>query len=407
MKAYKVGGCVRDRLLSKNPKDTDWVVVGSTPEEMKKKGFVQVGESFPVFLHPKTREEYALARTEKKTGTGHTGFETNHSPDVTLREDLSRRDLTINAIAEDSDGTIYDFNDGVADINSRTLRHVGPRFSEDPLRVLRVARFAAQLPGFTVSGPTLSLMREIYMRGELQDLTPERVWKECEKALTGSDPWRFFEVLWRCRADSHVFPEFQRLWGVPQPEAHHPEGSVDKHMKLVMDIICRMTSDPIIRFGALCHDLGKGTTPRNSWPQHIDHEKRGVEVINQMCKRLKIPNEYRDFARTCSKHHLRFHKILEMNPGKVVKLLTSLKFRHGPNYGINEFVKVCLADARGRKDTDPRCEANNRKYLIDCAFAAGVVKARTHDREGNPIEGKQVGELLHQDMAEAISKINK
>ena len=289
MKIYQVGGAVRDKLLGKPVKDRDWVVVGATPEEMDALGYQPVGKDFPVFLHPETYEEYALARTERKTGPGYKGFAVHYAPDVTLEDDLARRDLTINAMAEDSDGRLIDPFGGRTDLENKILRHVSPAFIEDPLRVLRVARFATRLD-FQIADETLALMRQIVESGELDHLVAERVWSELERALGEARPVRFFEVLRDCGALETLFPDIERLFGVPQPPEHHPEVDTGVHTMLVLEQAARLSDDRQIRFAVLTHDLGKGTTPPAEWPKHTGHEERSAELIRLLCKRYRIPN---------------------------------------------------------------------------------------------------------------------
>ena len=291
MKTYLVGGAVRDELLGYPYKERDWVVVGATVDEMLAAGFQQVGKDFPVFLHPETKEEYALARTERKTAAGYKGFDVHASPDVTLEEDLVRRDLTINAIAKDEHGEVIDPYHGVGDIEERLLRHVSSAFSEDPVRILRIARFLARYAhlGFSIADETMQLMRTMVDNGEVDALVPERVWQEMHKALTERTPSRFIEVLRECGALARILPELDALFGVPQPEEHHPEIDTGIHTLLVLQQACKLSDDADVRFAALMHDLGKGTTPPSEWPQHIEHEARGADIVVKVCKRLRIP----------------------------------------------------------------------------------------------------------------------
>jgi tRNA nucleotidyltransferase (CCA-adding enzyme) len=349
MKTYLVGGAVRDELLDYPHKEKDWVVVGATPEEMLAAGFQQVGKDFPVFLHPETKEEYALARTERKTSPGYKGFDVHATPEVTLEQDLLRRDLTINAIAKDEAGEIIDPFNGLQDIHDRILRHVSPAFSEDPVRILRVARFAARYLhlGFIVADETMQLMKQMVADGEVDALVPERVWQEMEKALGERSPSRFIEVLRDCGALERILPELDRLFGVPQPEEHHPEVDTGIHTMMVLQQACRLSEDTEVRFAALMHDLGKGVTPESEWPNHIEHEARGADIVLDVCKRLRIPNEYRDLAERTARFHLHYHRALELKPSTVVKTLEQLDAFRKPQR-FEKFLLASEADARGR-----------------------------------------------------------
>jgi tRNA nucleotidyltransferase (CCA-adding enzyme) len=349
MKAYLVGGAVRDELLDYPHKEKDWVVVGATPEDMLAAGFQQVGRDFPVFLHPDTKEEYALARTERKTSPGYKGFDVHATPDVTLEQDLLRRDLTINAIAKDETGEIIDPFNGMRDIHDRILRHVSPAFTEDPVRILRVARFAARYLhlGFIVADETMQLMKQMVDNGEVDALVPERVWQEMEKALGERSPSRFIEVLRDCGALKRILPELDRLFGVPQPEEHHPEIDTGIHTLMVLQQACRLSGDTEVRFAALMHDLGKGVTPESEWPQHIEHEARGAKIVLDVCKRLRVPNEYRDLAERTARFHLHYHRALELKPSTVVRTLEQLDAFRKPQR-FEKFLLASEADARGR-----------------------------------------------------------
>ena len=349
MKTYLVGGAVRDELLDYPHKEKDWVVVGATPEDMLAAGFQQVGKDFPVFLHPETKEEYALARTERKTSPGYKGFDVHATPDVTLEQDLLRRDLTINAIAKDETGEIIDPFNGLQDIHDRILRHVSPAFAEDPVRILRVARFAARYLhlGFIVADETMQLMKQMVEDGEVDALVPERVWQEMEKALGERSPSRFIEVLRDCGALERILPELDRLFGVPQPEEHHPEIDTGIHTLMVLQQACRLSDDTGVRFAALMHDLGKGVTPESEWPHHIEHEARGADIVLDVCKRLRIPNEYRDLAERTARFHLHYHRALELKPSTVVNTLEQLDAFRKPQR-FEKFLLASEADARGR-----------------------------------------------------------
>lgn len=349
IQTYKVGGCVRDELLDLPVKDRDWVVVGASPEEMIDAGYKPVGKDFPVFLHPDTKEEYALARTERKTAPGYAGFTFHAAPDVTLEEDLRRRDLTINAIAEAADGELIDPFHGQRDLKQRLLRHVSPAFVEDPLRILRVARFAARFSelGFKIASETLLLMREMVDNGEVDALVPERVWQETMGALKEPTPIRYFGVLRECGALAKLFPELEQLFGVPQPEEHHPEIDTGLHTMMVLTQAARLSSDPRVRFAALVHDLGKGTTPEEEWPKHVEHEERGVPLVEDMCRRLRVPNDFRDLAVLVTRYHLHYHRATEMNDATFLETLQALDAFRRPER-FEQFLLACEADSRGR-----------------------------------------------------------
>lgn len=349
MDIYLVGGAVRDRLLGRTPLERDFVVVGATPEDLLALGYRPVGKDFPVFLHPDTGEQYALARTERKTGPGYYGFATRFAPDVTLEEDLARRDLTINAMAQDAAGELVDPYGGRRDLAARVLRHVSPAFVEDPLRVLRVARFAARFAplGFTVAPETLELMREIVARGEMAALVPERVWVETERALGEDRPTAYFEVLRRCGALASVFPEIAALDGVPQPEKWHPENDTGVHTMQVLEVAAELSRDTTVRFAALVHDVGKGLTPREDWPRHVGHEEAGARLIEQLAARLRLPTEHRELAVLVARYHARVHRVAEQRPGTVLELLERTDaFRRAERF--DRFLHACEADARGR-----------------------------------------------------------
>jgi tRNA nucleotidyltransferase (CCA-adding enzyme) len=349
MDIYLVGGAVRDRLLGRPHTEHDYVVVGARPDDLLALGYRPVGKDFPVFLHPQTGEQYALARTERKTGPGYYGFATRFSPDVTLEEDLARRDLTINAMAQAASGAIVDPYGGQRDLASRTLRHVSPAFVEDPLRVLRVARFAARFAslGFTVAPATMELMRHVVDSGELSALVPERVWVETDRALGEERPEVYFEVLRTCGALAIVFPEIAALYGVPQPEMWHPEIDTGVHSLQVLEVAASLSRDTTVRFAALMHDVGKGVTPREDWPGHIGHEEAGARLIETLCDRLRVPNEHRELAVLVARHHARVHRVAEQRPGTILELLeVTDAFRRAERF--ERFLLACEADARGR-----------------------------------------------------------
>ena len=349
MNIYLVGGAVRDKLLGLPIKDRDWVVVGATPEEMIEQKFTPVGKDFPVFLHPKTAEEYALARTERNTAAGYTGFQFHADNDVTLEEDILRRDLTINALVEDENGKIIDYVNGQADIENKILRHVSPAFKEDPVRILRIARFAARFStlGFTVADETMKLMSEMVDEGEVDSLVAERVWQETVKALAEPSPEVFIEVLRECGALKILFPEIDRLFGVPQPVEHHPEIDTGVHTMMVLQQSCLLTNDPVIRFAALTHDLGKGTTPKDILPHHYDHEERGFHLVRELCDRYRIPNQFRQLAEITSRYHTHVHRAFEVKAKTLLKVLNNTDAFRKPER-FEQFLLACTADSHGR-----------------------------------------------------------
>lgn len=346
MKVYQVGGAVRDRLLGHPVKDRDWVVVNATPEQMRRLGYLQVGKDFPVFLHPETKEEYALARTERKTGPGYKGFVFHASAEVTLEEDLRRRDLTINAMALTGDGLLIDPFGGEADLKRGVLRHVSPAFVEDPVRLLRVARFAARL-GFRIAEETARLMGDMVTGGEVDALVPERVWGELRGALSTDRPARFFQVLRECGALARLFPELDALFGVPQSPKSHPEVDTGVHVMMVLEQAARLSPDPRVRFAALTHDLGKGLTPPDQWPSHKGHEERGVDLVKNLCRRYRVPREYRELAVTTARYHGACHSALDLRPEGLFELLISVDALRRPSR-FERFLLACEADFRGR-----------------------------------------------------------
>ena len=400
MQTYLVGGAVRDKLLDIPVKDRDWVVVGATPEEMLDKGFKAVGKDFPVFLHPETKEEYALARTERKSGKGYKGFTFHSSPDVTLEEDLQRRDLTINAIAEDEHGNLIDPYGGASDIKDKLLRHVSPAFTEDPLRVLRIARFASSL-GFKIAPETMSLLKEISESDELEALVPERVWTEMEKALMGNYPARFILVLRSCNALQKLFPEIEALFGIPQPKEYHPEIDTGLHTIMSLNQSTRLSDDPMIRFAVLVHDLGKATTPKDTLPSHHGHEGRGAKIINKLCKRYRIPNKYRELAVNVSKFHLDCHRIQEMKPETILKKLEQLDAFRRPER-FEQFLIACEADARGRAGFEDR-DYPQSEFFKNALKAANEVNSKSLQEQG--LEGKALGQEIKKQQIENIKKM--
>lgn len=349
MKIYLVGGAIRDRLLGRPVTERDYVVVGATAQELLDQGFRRVGKDFPVFLHPETHEEYALARTERKTKPGYHGFAIHAEPDVSLEDDLRRRDLTINSLAEDEKGLLIDFYGGRADLENRVLRHVSPAFTEDPVRILRVARFAARYAelGFWVADETLHLMQQMVRSGEVDALVPERVWQELVKALADPLPSRFFQVLRDCGALARLFPEIEQLFGVPQPEHWHPEVDTGVHALMVVDTAARLSKDTEVRFAALSHDLGKGATPAAILPSHHGHEQRGLSLINALCDRLKAPKRFRDLALIVARHHGRVHQAGKLNAKTLLKLLEHTDALRRPTR-FEQMLTACEADFRGR-----------------------------------------------------------
>ncbi|RRZ96893.1 multifunctional CCA addition/repair protein [Erwinia sp. 198] len=349
MKSYLVGGAVRDALLNLPVKDKDWVVVGASPAEMLALGFQQVGRDFPVFLHPDTQQEYALARTERKNGSGYTGFVCYAAPDVTLEQDLQRRDLTINAIAQDDEGRYYDPYNGRADIEQRQLRHVSAAFNEDPLRVLRVARFAARFAhlGFVIAGETLALMRSMAESGELSELTPERVWKETEKALESRMPQVYFQVLRDCGALAVLFPELDNLYGVPAPAKWHPEIDTGVHTLMTLAIAAELSDEVDVRFATLFHDVGKALTPPEKWPSHHGHGPAGVPLVEQLCQRLRVPNAIRDLALLVTEFHDLVHTVERQSPETLVALFDRIDAWRKP-HRVEQIALTSEADARGR-----------------------------------------------------------
>jgi tRNA nucleotidyltransferase (CCA-adding enzyme) len=376
MQTYLVGGAVRDKLLGLETKDRDWVVVGAAPQEMLDLGYQQVGQDFPVFLDPESHDEYALARTERKTGPGYKGFAINSSPEVTLEEDLLRRDLTINAIAMDENGSLIDPFGGQFDIEDRVLRHVSGAFVEDPLRVLRVARFAARFAhlGFRVANETRDLMRSICHSGELDHLVPERIWKELELALTSQTPSVFIEVLRECYALAAILPEVNNLFGVPQPEKYHPEIDTGLHILLCLEQARKLSDDSVVLYATLVHDVGKGLTDPDQWPSHVGHEAAGLSLLNQIESRLRVPKEHAQLSRLVCEHHTKLHRVKELKPATVLKLLESLDAFRRPER-LDKFLLACEADARGRTGLETRDYPQN-VYLKTLLLSASAIDSR-------------------------------
>ncbi|GLZ84906.1 multifunctional CCA protein [Metapseudomonas resinovorans] len=400
MQIYKVGGAVRDRLLNRPITENDWVVVGATAEEMLEKGYRPVGADFPVFLHPQTGEEYALARTERKSGRGYGGFTFYASPDVTLEQDLIRRDLTVNAMAEDDHGKLIDPYDGQKDLEARVLRHVSPAFAEDPLRVLRVARFAARYAplGFTVAQETLELMRQIAESGELDALTPERSWKEISRALMEPRPDVFIQVLHECGALAAWLPEVDDLFGVPQPAKHHPEVDTGVHVLAVLRQCAEHDQPLTVRWASLLHDLGKGLTPEEEWPQHIAHEKRGLKLIKAINERCKAPRDCQELALLVGEYHTHAHRALELRASTLLELLQSFDVYRRPQR-FEEFVAASEMDARGRTGLEHR-DYPQAAYLLGAAQAARGVAVQPLLEKG--LKGAELGEALKAERLKAL-----
>lgn len=404
MKTYLVGGAVRDECLGREVTERDWVVVGATPEALLDLGYKPVGRDFPVFLHPETGEEYALARTERKSGHGYHGFEFHAAPDVTLQQDLARRDLTVNAMARDGEGNLVDPFGGQRDLEARVLRHVSPAFVEDPVRVLRVARFAARFVplGFSVADETMALMRAMVDSDEVSHLVPERVWQETERAMGEPSPRSFVEVLRECGALAIIFPEVNALFGVPQRAEWHPEVDTGEHLLLVLDQAARLSEDPRVRFAALVHDLGKGITPAEMLPSHRGHEETGLALVEALCRRLRVPKSYQRLGEIVCRDHLNCHRVLEMTPAGIMRVLERTDaLRQPERFGL--FLLACEADARGRKGAadDPYPQAD---YLRACREAAAGVDARELVDQG--FDGPELGERLREQRIAAIRAVN-
>ena len=394
MQIYLVGGAVRDRLLNYPSTESDWVVVGATPEQMTDHGFKPVGRDFPVFIHPKTNEEYALARTERKSGRGYKGFEFYTSTEVTLEQDLIRRDLTINAMAQDSAGNILDPFGGQQDLEKKLLRHVSEAFIEDPLRVLRVARFAARYHhlGFTIADETIDLLKSTVAKGEMEFLVAERVWKETSRALTEQSPHIFIEVLRNCGALSVLFPEIDALFGVPQRADYHPEVDTGIHTLMALKQSVKISNSGAVRFSVLVHDLGKALTPETVLPSHTGHEKSGLPVVKAVCDRLGVPNQYRQLAMAVTEYHLHSHKARELKPATILKLFQNIGALRDSNR-LTEFLNCCEADARGRAGFED-ITYQPKQYLMDALLA--VQKVDISDLVADGVKGADIGSQLKQ-----------
>ncbi len=417
MQIFMVGGAVRDALLGLDVQDHDWVVVGSTPEELAALGYLPVGKDFPVFLHPDTREEYALARTERKTARGYRGFEVQASPEVTLDEDLARRDLTINAIAAPSragtPGFEADFDSlqdpfgGQQDIEARVLRHVTQAFREDPVRILRVARFAARFDDFSVAPETLQMMKEMVDGGEADALVAERVWQELSRGLMENTPSRMFEVLRECGALKVLLPEVDRLWGVPQRAEYHPEVDTGIHLMMVLDMAAQLNAPLPVRFACLTHDLGKGTTPADVLPRHIGHEERSARLLKGVCERLRVPVECREIADVVAREHGNIHRSSEFGAAALVRLLERCDaFRKPQRFA--DVLLACECDARGRLGLEGSAYPQRQRLLAVLGAAQAVA---TQDIAGKAqasgIDGKKIGELIHSARVEAVATASR
>ena len=400
MKTYLVGGAVRDQLLGRPVHERDWVVVGARPDDLLARGFRPVGRDFPVYLHPDTQEEYALARTERKSGSGHTGFICDFSPDISLEEDLVRRDLTVNAMALDDHGEVVDPYGGRRDLAARLLRHVSPAFREDPLRVFRVARFAARYAplGFVVADDTRELMRTMVSSGELADLTPERVWKETERALGEPRPDVFIEVLRDCGALAIWFPEVDKLFGVPQPVQHHPEVDSGVHTLMVLRQAALLSAAATVRFAALVHDLGKADTPTAEWPRHIAHEQRGVRRVRELSRRLKAPRAFEELGEMASRFHLDVHRGAELRPGTLLRKLVEMDALRRPDR-FAELLLACEADARGRLGLEQR-DYRQPDFWHGALAAVKAVSPRALQERG--LEGEAFIKALEQAREQAL-----
>lgn len=401
-KTYLVGGAVRDGLLGVKPRERDWVVTGATPESLQKKGFRQVGASFPVFLHPETQEEYALARTERKQGQGYHGFAVDFHSSVTLQQDLERRDLTINAIAQDEQGQLIDPFNGQADIAARLLRHVSPAFAEDPLRVLRVARFAARFAdlGFTVHPETLALMQRMVRDGEIGHLVAERSWAEIESGLSSARPSVFLQVLHDCGALAVLLPEVDGLFGIPQDERYHPEIDTALHVQMTLDYAASQQYPTEVRFALLLHDLGKALTPQADWPSHHQHETLGLPLVKEVCQRLKAPTAYRELAERVCELHLRCHRAEDLGAKALLKFLDAADLLRRPER-LQPLLQACESDYRGRLGLEQR-PYPQAGIIAAALYAAQQVKTADLHTEG--MSGLEIGQALHTARIRAIDR---
>jgi tRNA nucleotidyltransferase (CCA-adding enzyme) len=404
MQTYKVGGAVRDALLGLPVNDHDWVVVGATPQEMIAAGFLPVGKDFPVFLHPQTREEYALARTERKTARGYHGFAFHAEPGVTLEQDLARRDLSINAMAQDESGRLIDPFGGQADLKNRVFRHVTAAFREDPVRILRVARLAARFAEFSVAPETLALMREMVESGEVDALVPERVWQELARGLMEHRPSRMFELLRECGALARLLPEVDRLWGVPQRADYHPEVDTGVHLMMVLDMSARLQAALPVRFACLTHDLGKGTTPADVLPRHTGHEERSARLLRKVCDRLRIPSECRELADVVAREHGNIHRSTDFSAAALVRLLERCDAFRKPQR-FEAILLACECDARGRGGLEERPYPQRERLLAALAAAQGVATheiAQQAQQEG--VDGPRIGAMIQTMRIQAVAE---
>jgi tRNA nucleotidyltransferase (CCA-adding enzyme) len=403
MQVYLVGGAVRDRLLGREVSERDWVVVGATPGELERAGYIPVGRDFPVFLHPKTKEEHALARLERKVAPGYRGFTTEFSPDVKLEDDLRRRDLTINAMAQDSAGNIVDPYGGQRDLEARLLRHVSEAFAEDPVRILRVARFAARYAplGFQIADETLALMRQMVADGEANALVAERVWTETEKALGEPCPDVFISALRECRALKVIYPEIDALFGVPQPEKWHPEIDTGIHQLMALREAVKLGGGVAVRFAVLMHDLGKGVTPADKLPSHHGHEDAGVALVEQLAARLRVPNHLRELAVMTARYHTHVHRASELRADTVLKTLEGCDALRRPER-FEDFLLACESDARGRKGLEMR-DYPQRQYFAAARTAVAAVILTPEERTG--LSGEQIGQELRKRRVAAIETL--
>ncbi len=402
MKTYLVGGAVRDRLLGRPCGDRDWVVVGSTPQAMAALGYMPVGKDFPVFLHPRTKEEYALARTERKSGHGYHGFQVHASPEVTLEEDLARRDLTINAMAQDEAGHVIDPYGGQRDLRERVLRHVSPAFAEDPVRILRLARFAARFHEFGVAEDTVVLMRKMVEAGEVDHLVAERVWQELARGLMEDKPSRMFEVLRDCGALARLLPEVDRLWGVPQRADYHPEVDTGVHLMMVMDMSARLHTSLAVRYACLGHDLGKGTTPPDVLPRHLGHEGRSAQLLKQVNERLRVPVDCRELADVVAREHGNVHRSDSLNAAAVLRLLERCDAFRKPQR-FREILQACECDARGRLglQDEPYPQAERLSLALDIALAVVTADVSAAAQQRG-LRGEAIGQAIAQARTEAL-----
>ena len=398
-----VGGAVRDALLGLPVQDRDWVVVGATPEALVAQGYVPVGKDFPVFLHPVSREEYALARTERKTAQGYRGFAVHAAPDVTLEEDLARRDLTVNAIAQGADGSLTDPFGGQRDIAARVLRHVTEAFAEDPVRILRVARFAARFPDFSIAPETMALMQRMVADGEVDALVPERVWQELARGLMAQQPSRMFEVLRACGALHKLLPEVARLWGVPQRAEYHPEVDTGVHLMMVLDMAAQLKAPLAVRFACLGHDLGKGTTPVAEWPRHIGHEERSARLLKALCLRLRVPNDCSELGDVVAREHGNIHRSGEFGAAALVRLLERCDaFRKPERFA--DILSACECDARGRLGLNEQPYPQRQRLLSALSAAQSVKTAEVAAAaEAQGLNGAAIGQAVQTARTQALT----